>query len=160
MKSVLGIAVFDVDPRSPPLDTGLAGFANLLFRRTKPLAKLVVKLFVIASRFFTRCIGIVIPPLWLTPLFSACLTFGATKTGIDSRTIIPYTTALVFSLGALPSMPKPRKTLLPVTLVRKRGLFANHWFEDRLELEPECKGLRGEAREAIDRLDCERVGGS
>jgi len=49
-------------------------------------------------------------------------------------------------------MSKPRQTLLPVTLVRNRGLFSNHWFENRLGLEPEWKELRDDARRALDRL--------
>ena len=45
-----------------------------------------------------------------------------------------------------------RQQLLPIAFVRNRGLFANHWFENRLALEPEWNELRNDAREALDKL--------
>lgn len=49
-------------------------------------------------------------------------------------------------------MAKARQTTLPMTLVRNRGLFSDHWFENRLELEPESKALRETALEVLDDL--------
>jgi len=49
-------------------------------------------------------------------------------------------------------MARPRQQLLPFSYVRNRGLFSNHWFENRLPLEPEWNELREEARSALDTL--------
>jgi len=49
-------------------------------------------------------------------------------------------------------MPRSRQLLLPIQHVRNRGLFSNHWFENRLSLEPEWRELRGDARNALAKL--------
>lgn len=49
-------------------------------------------------------------------------------------------------------MTKTRQGSLPISLVRNRGLFANHWFERRLQLEPEWEQARPGARQSLDKL--------
>jgi len=49
-------------------------------------------------------------------------------------------------------MPRARQQLLPLSHVRNRGLFSNHWFENRLPLEPEWNELREQARSTLDAL--------
>lgn len=47
-------------------------------------------------------------------------------------------------------MARNRQTLLPFAHVRNRGLFSNHWFENRLPLEPEWSNAREAAVAAFD----------
>ena len=42
--------------------------------------------------------------------------------------------------------------LLPFAHVRNRGLFSNHWFENRLALEPEWHTTRDAADESLEAL--------
>jgi len=49
-------------------------------------------------------------------------------------------------------MSKHRQMLLPIRHVRNRGFFSNHWFENRLRLEPEWSEFREEARNVLHRL--------
>jgi len=49
-------------------------------------------------------------------------------------------------------MAKTRQLLLPISLVRNRGLFSNHWFERRLSLEPEWDGRREDSRETLNQV--------
>jgi hypothetical protein len=45
-----------------------------------------------------------------------------------------------------------RQQLLPIDYVRNRGLFSNHWFENRLQREPEWGDLSAASLDALDRL--------
>lgn len=45
-----------------------------------------------------------------------------------------------------------RQLLLPIDYIRNRGLFSNHWFENRLQLEPEWTELKNFSFEALNRL--------
>lgn len=49
-------------------------------------------------------------------------------------------------------MARSHQAPLPISHVRNRGLFSNHWFERRLELEPEWTELRDQARSALSAL--------
>jgi len=49
-------------------------------------------------------------------------------------------------------MARSRQTPLPIAHVRNRGLFSNHWFENRLQREPEWQELRQQARQSLDEL--------
>jgi len=49
-------------------------------------------------------------------------------------------------------MARARQQLLPLSHVRNRGFFSNHWFENRLPLEPEWNELREQARSTLDAL--------
>lgn len=42
---------------------------------------------------------------------------------------------------------------MPIGHVRNRGFFSNHWFENRLRLEPEWSELRDEARRVLYNLE-------
>ncbi len=49
-------------------------------------------------------------------------------------------------------MVRAHQQLLPLSHVLNRGLFSNHWFENRLPLEPEWDELREQARSTLDAL--------
>src|SRR5262245_16057264 len=49
-------------------------------------------------------------------------------------------------------MPSPKTPNLPFGPVRNSELFANHWLERRLPLEPEWTERRNEARACLDRI--------
>lgn len=49
-------------------------------------------------------------------------------------------------------MPRQQQASLPIANVRNRGLFSNHWFENRLPLEPEYHALLESARAALESL--------
>src|SRR5688572_5689975 len=55
----------------------------------------------------------------------------------------------------MPRAPQPqrnRQLNLPFSFTRNRGLFSNHWFENRLPLEPEWAGLRDDALALLNDL--------
>ena len=49
-------------------------------------------------------------------------------------------------------MANHHQSLLPISFTRNRGLLSNHWFENRLTLEPEWENLRAESLEALNKL--------
>jgi hypothetical protein len=48
--------------------------------------------------------------------------------------------------------PGRGQMLLPFSHVRNRGLFSNHWFENRLTLEPEWNATRETAKHVLEEL--------
>src|SRR5262249_17402918 len=48
--------------------------------------------------------------------------------------------------------PDERQIPLPLSPMRNKGFFSNHWLEHRLPLEPEWQGYREAAKHALERL--------